>query len=137
MTYDPRTGRETGRQGFADKHPLDRLVNYGIAWHEGALLGWANQLIGVLTAALLVTLTVSGFVLWRRRRPEGVLGAPPAFDPPARFGGAAVILIVLAAFLPLLALSLVAVWLVERAVLSRIPAAARWLGLRAASQHAG
>lgn len=129
VTYDPRTGHETGRQDFADKHPLDRLVNYGIAWHEGALLGWFNQLVGVLTALMLITLTVSGFVLWRRRRPQGVLGAPPLPEMPARMGGVAAILLALAALLPLLALSLVVVWLAERLVLSRIPAASRWLGL--------
>jgi uncharacterized iron-regulated membrane protein len=39
------------------------------------------------------------------------------------------ILVVLALVLPLLALSLVAVFLAERLVLARIPPAARWLGL--------
>lgn len=129
VTYDPMTGAETGRQGFADKHPIDRLVNYGIAWHEGALLGWFNQLVGMLTALMLVTLTVSSFIMWRRRRPAGTLGAPAVPEVPERVGGAVAILFALAAFLPLLALSLVAVWLVERMVLSRIPATSRWLGL--------
>lgn len=129
VTFDPMSGAETGRQGFADKHPLDRLVNYGIAWHEGALLGWVNQLVGVLTAGMLITLVVSGFVMWRRRRPEGLLGAPAVPDMPARVGGVAAILLVMAILLPLLALSLAAIWLAERLILSRIPAASHWLGL--------
>jgi uncharacterized iron-regulated membrane protein len=42
--------------------------------------------------------------------------------------------LVLAALLPLLAASLIVLWLTERLVLARIPPAARWLGLRPASR---
>jgi uncharacterized iron-regulated membrane protein len=121
VTYDPISGREIAREGFAEKHPIDRFVNYGIAWHEGQLFGWFNQLVGVLTAAMLVTLTISGFVMWRKRRPAGSgLGAPPA---PARKVARKRLMLsvmVLAGFLPLFALSLAAVWLIEHLVLRRI-----------------
>jgi uncharacterized iron-regulated membrane protein len=52
ITYDLATGRELSRKGQADKHVIDRAVGYGIAWHEGALFGWVNQLIGLLTALM-------------------------------------------------------------------------------------
>ena len=129
VTYDPATGAEIARDGFADKHPIDRLVNYGIAWHEGQLLGPFNQAVGVLTAVMLMTLAVSGFIMWRKRRPAGALGAPLLPEPPARMGGVIAILLVMAVLLPLLALSLAAIWLAERLVLSQIPPARRWLGL--------
>lgn len=129
LTYDAMTGAETSRETFADKHAIDRVVGYGIAWHEGQLLGWANQLIGVLTALMLVTLAVSGFVLWRRRKPGGQLGAPPLPAVPAKIGGVVAILLALAALLPLLALSLIILWLTERLVLARITPVSRWLGL--------
>ncbi len=129
LTYDALTGAETSRETFADKHPIDRAVGYGIAWHEGQLFGWVNQLVGVLTALMLVTLAVSGFVMWRRRRPADLLGAPPLPALPARIGGVVGIVLVLAAALPLLALSLALFWLIERLVLIRIPPVARWLGL--------
>lgn len=129
ITVDPQTGRETSRERFADKHVIDQVVGYGVAWHEGQLFGWVNQLIGVLTALMLATLSVTGFVLWRRRKPEGVLGAPPLPAVPARMGGVAFIVLLLAAFLPLLAISLVAMLLLERLVFRRIPAMRRWLGL--------
>lgn len=122
-------GREVSRTGQGDKHPIDQVVAYGIAWHEGALFGWLNQLIGLLTAMALVTLTVSGFVLWRRRKPEGTLGAPPVPALPARIGGVVAILLVLAALLPLLAASLILLWLVERLILPRLPVVSRWLGV--------
>ena len=125
-----QAGRELSRTGFADKHPIDRAVGYGISWHEGQLFGWVNQLVGVLTAAALVALAVTSFLLWRRRRPVGVLGAPL----PVRAGatkGVAAIILVLCMLLPLLAISLGVVLLVEWAVLRRLPATAAWLGLPA------
>ncbi|UVO55557.1 PepSY domain-containing protein [Sphingomonas sp. SUN039] len=131
ITYDAATGNELSRSGQADKHIIDRAVAYGIAWHEGALFGWANQLIGLLTALMLVGLAASSFVLWRRRKPDGVLGAPPLPKTPARIGGVVAIVLILAAMLPMLALSLVVILLVELLVLRRIPVLARWLGLRA------
>ena len=129
LTYDAMTGAETSHETFADKHAIDRVVGYGIAWHEGQLFGWFNQLVGVLTALMLITLAVSGFVMWRRRKPHDRLGAPPLPAVPARISGVVAIMLLLAALLPLLALSLVVVWLLESAVLGRIPAVARWLGL--------
>src|SRR3546814_10720792 len=45
ISYDPRTGAEVARSGFADKHLIDRVVHIGIAWHEGQILGRINQLI--------------------------------------------------------------------------------------------
>jgi uncharacterized iron-regulated membrane protein len=129
VTFDMATGRELKRTGFADKHVIDRWVNYGIAWHEGQLFGWVNQLIGVLTALGLITLSVSGFVMWRRRKPAGALGAPPMPREPKKLKGVAVIILLLAVLLPLLAASLVLLWLFDRIVLPRLPQLGRWLGV--------
>ena len=131
VTYDMETGREVSRQGFTDGHVIDRVVGYGIAWHEGQLFGWVNQLIGVLTAIGLIVMAASGFVLWRRRKPGDALGAPPTTTIPARMGGVAAILLALAALLPLLAASLLLLWLFERLMLPRLPRLARWLGVPA------
>ncbi|MEP7222674.1 MAG: PepSY domain-containing protein, partial [Novosphingobium sp.] len=120
------------RAEFADKPVADRVIGYGVAWHEGQLLGLFNQLVGVATALMLITLAVSGFVMWRRRKPADLLGAPPLPPVPARIGGVVTIIAVLAVFLPLLATSLIGLWLVESIVLRRLPAARRWLGLTAA-----
>lgn len=129
ITYDPATGREISRRSFADGHVIDRLVGYGIAWHEGQLFGWINQLIGVLTAIGLIILSVSGFILWRRRKPQDALGAPPPAKTPPRMAGVVTILLVLAALLPLLAASLLALWLFERLALPHLPRVAQWLGV--------
>ena len=129
IAYDAASGREISREGFADEHILDRVVGYGIAWHEGQLLGWVNQLVGMLTAIGLVTMATSAFVLWRRRKPDDALGAPLPARTPARMGGVVAIVLVLAALLPLLAASLAMLWLFERLALPRLPRLAVWLGV--------
>lgn len=129
IRYDLTGQNELSRERFEDGHVIDRVVAYGVAWHEGQLFGWLNQLIGLATAALLMMLAVSGFIMWRRRRPVGRLGAPPQPSAPGQVRGVVAIVLAFAFLLPLLALSLVAVLVLERLVLARIPTTARWLGL--------
>lgn len=130
VTFDMATGKELRRTGFGDKHIIDRIVNYGIAWHEGQLFGWVNQLIGVLTAIGLITIVISGFVMWRRRKPDQVLGAPPLPSAPAKMRGLVAITLLFAALLPLLALSLLALFTFDRFILPRLPRLSKWLGVR-------
>jgi len=126
---DGATGRLVGRADFADRHWLDRIIGYGIAAHEGALFGIANQLLGAATALLLIALAVSGAIMWRRRRPVGLLGAPLPLARP-RFGAGLVVAIVaLALYLPLFGATLVLVLVAEATVLRRIPVTRQWLGL--------
>jgi uncharacterized iron-regulated membrane protein len=72
-------------------------------------------------------------VLWWRRRPDGVLGAPIPAGPPRFATGLLAIIIVLGVLLPLLGVTLILVFLLERLILRHIPGVARWLGLRAAA----
>jgi uncharacterized iron-regulated membrane protein len=130
IRYDAMTGEESSREGAADKHIIDRAVGYGIAWHEGQLFGWINQVIGVSTALALITLTITGFMMWRGRKPDEMLGAPPVPAVPVRMKGVAAIMAGLALLLPLFALSLGLLWLVDRFLLPRLPSLSAWLGVR-------
>jgi len=105
------------------------VIGYGVAWHEGQLFGWFNQLLGVVTALMLVTLSITGFVMWRRRNPDGQLGAPPASASPTKLKGIAALILALAAFLPLLAVSLLAMLLIELLIIRRFASLAKWLGI--------
>lgn len=130
-TIDGATGRVLSQKGFAQKHVIDRAIGYGIAWHEGALFGLANQLLNTAITLLLATLSVSGTVLWWRRRRAGTLGAPPALVRP-RYGVALVTAIgALGVAMPLFGTTLILALLAERLV-PRGSTAGRWLGLRPA-----
>ncbi|WP_109809038.1 PepSY-associated TM helix domain-containing protein [Sphingosinithalassobacter portus] len=115
VTYDPVTGAETGRRGFADQHVIDRIVNTGVAWHEGQLFGWVNQLIGVLTAIALITISILGVTMWLKRKPQGRFGAPPTGAGAGKPWMIAV-LILLALLLPLFGVSLLILLAVDRFV---------------------
>lgn len=129
ISYDMATGKVLSRKGMADKHPIDAAISYGIAWHEGQLFGCVNQLIGLFTAAALITLMVSGFVIWRRRKADDVLGAPPLPSMPLRMRGVVAILFLLAALLPLLAVSLILLAFFDKLILPRWPKLSIWLGV--------
>lgn len=132
LAIDGASGRLLSRTGFEQKPWIDRAIGYGVAAHEGALFGLANQIFGTLTALFLLILSLSGGVMWWRRRPAGMLGAPVAAAR-ARFGpGLVAAIVALALYLPMFGLTLAAVLVGERAVLGRIPGARRWLGLREA-----
>ncbi|RZU42377.1 PepSY-associated TM helix domain-containing protein [Edaphobacter modestus] len=132
VTMDPATASIVSREDFSQRHIIDRIMGVGIAAHEGQLFGLMNQLISLATAMGLVLLSMSATVLWWRRRSVGVLGAPlPTQRPKWTFALIAVI-VALALYLPAMAVSLAAVILMEKLILSRIPSVSRWLGLEPA-----
>lgn len=129
VEVDAQTGAVVGWLKFNQRMLLDRIVNVGIATHEGQLFGPVNQLLGVLTAMGLITLCISAVNLWWRRRLAGVLGAPaPMTQPRYSFALLAAVL-ALAIYLPELGISLALTFFAERFILSRIPSTQRWLGL--------
>ncbi len=137
VKFDPSDGSLLGKQVFGDKHPIDQAVGIGLAVHEGQLFGPLNQIIGLLTALGLVTLCVSAFVMWRKRAPDGTLGAPPPI-PDKKIGfGLGGLILTFGIFLPVLGISLIIVALIERLILTRSPAARAWLGLNRIDQTNG
>ncbi|EZP80846.1 MULTISPECIES: PepSY-associated TM helix domain-containing protein [Novosphingobium] len=123
-------GRVVGVERFADRHWIDRAVGYGVAIHEGAWAGLANQLLNLAVLAGLVLLCVSSAVLWWRRRPGGGLGAPQSLAPLHHSWALVLLVLALAAAMPLFGLSLGLAAITE-AVLGRIaPRLHLWMGWR-------
>lgn len=131
LTVDGATGRVLSRTDFAQRHIIDRVVGYGIAIHEGALFGLANQILGSLVALSLVLLCVSATLMWWRRRPEGRLGAPAARGTYRLASLLVAGICVLAILMPMFGLSLAVVVLLEALLLRRWKPVSLWLGLRA------
>jgi uncharacterized iron-regulated membrane protein len=129
VALSAKTGEIVANNGYGKKHIIDQVVGFGISAHEGQLFAPLNQVLGVLTALGLITLCVTAFVMWRRRAPSGVLGAPPPI-PDARIGwGLAALILVAGVLLPTLGACLVVIAVVERLVMMRLPGARKWLGL--------
>ncbi len=130
LVMDPATGAIRSRSEFRDRHVIDRVVGTGIALHEGRLFGWPNQLLGLLTAAGLILLSVGAVVLWWRRRTPGVLGAPRVLVPAKFSSGFLALVVAFGVLLPLFGASLLLVLIVELLFLRRIPPVRDWLGLQ-------
>jgi len=129
LVVSGKSGEIISREDFKDRHIVDQVVSTGIAAHEGQLFGWPNQLLGLLTAIGLVLLSVSGVVMWWRRRDQGVLGAPKVLLSPRLSFGLVALVVLFGVYLPLFGASLVLVLVTEFAVLKRIPKVRDWLGL--------
>jgi len=123
------TGLVLGAKRFADENGIDQAILVMIAAHEGQLFGRINQAIVLLTALGLLLVSISAIVMWWRRRPAGVLGAPPQAARPRFSVLLALVIPLLALLLPLFGLSFLVVIAIDRTLMTRLPAARRWMGL--------
>lgn len=115
---------------FSDRAAVDRVIGFGVAAHEGQLFGWLNQLLGLITALGLIAIVISAFVLWRQRKPANNLGALPVPKNASIVKVVTIIILVMSLLLPVLALSLVGLLLLEKLFLQRVSAVRLWLGLQ-------
>lgn len=108
------------------------MIGFGIVIHEGQLFRWVNQLLGLFTALSLILVSVSGVVMWWRRRRNNQLGAPnKSVKKNIRMPlGVLTLVLTLSILLPFLGLSLLIVFALERWVLPIFPSAIRFLGLQ-------
>lgn len=114
MQLDGHTGAVLIRATWDDYPLLAKGVALGIDLHEGHFFGRINRIFNTIVAAALIWLTVTGFVGWYKRRPRGQLAAPPKRElvlPRALVATGAALCIVM----PLLALSLLTIEVVDRA----------------------
>ncbi len=123
------SGEVTKREVFSDKHWLDQAVGIGIALHEGQLFGFANQILAAIVTSGLVALSLSGIVLWLRRRPPGVLGAPEKIARSPVPVYLFMLGIVLCIAMPLFGASVILILILESAVIARFQGVSNWLGL--------
>lgn len=125
---DRFTGNVLADVRYADYSPYAKAMAWGIAFHEGDLGAW-NLALNTLFCLALILVSVSGLVMWLKRRPAGArLGAPPrpAEIPYAK--GALLVTLALALAFPMLGLTLLAVIALDLVVLSALPPLKRLVG---------
>ncbi|MBO9524363.1 MAG: PepSY domain-containing protein [Nocardioidaceae bacterium] len=119
---DRYSGQVRASYGFGD-YPLPaKVVAQGIGLHEGRSLGLVSFWASALFCVLVLTLCVTGPVMWWRRRPAGSLGAPRGRLPIRTTWWLAGGLVVLGVLLPLFGITLLAVLLLDQ-VVRRVSAA--------------
>jgi uncharacterized iron-regulated membrane protein len=129
LTLDGATGAVLSREDFSQRPLMDRIIGTGVAAHEGQLFAPLNQALGLFTAIGLITLSCSAVVMWWRRRPAGVIGAPPALARPRLAIGVFACIAAVGILLPLFGVTLLVMLGLDRGLFRRQPAMQRFLGL--------
>jgi uncharacterized iron-regulated membrane protein len=118
---DQYTGNVLADVRYADYSVYAKAMAWGIAFHEGDLGAW-NLALNTLFCLSLVLVSVSGVVMWVKRRPTGVrLGAPPRPEDIPYAKGALLITLAMSLAFPMLGLTLLAVIVLDLLVLSAVP----------------
>lgn len=112
--YDRWSGEEVMRIEFGDHNAADRVMALGVSFHEGALFGWVNQLLGVIAALGVMALSLTGGVMWWKCRPAGRLGVPPMPADRKVAGGVVVLILALCLFLPMAGVTLMAALVLDQ-----------------------
>ncbi len=134
LTLDAARAAVISRRGFSQQPLFDRVIAVGIAAHEGQLFAPLNQALGLFTAASLWLVCIGAIVMWWRRRQTGLLGAPAPAPRRPLATGVFVVIAALGMLLPLLGITLLIVWLLEKTLLRRWPRARDFLGLPALAE---
>ncbi len=113
---DQYDGHLLGQEGFAQYGPAAKVIEWGIAVHQGQEYGLANRYIMLAGCIAVLVLAVSSATMWWKRRPSGRLGVPPPPDDPKVGRGVLAIMIGTGLLFPLVGVSLAAALAVELVV---------------------
>lgn len=135
LHIDRYSGNVLADVKYADYSAYAKAMAWGIAFHEGDLGVW-NLVLNTLFCLSIMTLTLSGLVMWWKRRPETTarLGAPPRprdlpiwpVDLPV-WKAAAGLVVVLGVLFPLAGAAIIAVLLIDLTLLRLMPGVKRAL----------
>ncbi|WP_040673842.1 PepSY domain-containing protein [Nitrobacter sp. Nb-311A] len=113
LHVDQYSGRVVGDIHFADYGWAAKAVELGVQIHMGNYFGRLNQIVMLIPCIGIIILTVTGPIMWWRRRPKGEFGAPQPLSPP-RLRMSAMIVVGLCVIFPLAGASLAIVMIADR-----------------------
>lgn len=107
---DRYTGKVLADFGFSDYGVAGKAMAVGVAFHEGDIGVW-NLALNTVFCLSVVFLSVSGIVMWWKRRPAGAsrLVAPVVPEKMALWKGGAVVMLAVSLLFPLTGIVLVTV----------------------------
>ncbi|PJI50850.1 MAG: peptidase [Pseudomonas sp.] len=120
LHIDQYTGKVLADVRWKDYGLVAKGVESGVMLHEGKMFGLFNQLLMLAVCLMILLSAVSGLWIWWKRRPQGRLGVPPMPHALPVWKGGVVIMVILGVAFPLVGASLLLVWGLDWAVLSRI-----------------
>lgn len=125
---DQYSGNILANVGWQDYGTVPKAVTAGIALHEGLAFGPLNQLLMLFAALAVLVLSISGTVMWWRRRPSGTLGAPPMPENVGLWKSAVAIIVAMGVIFPFIGISLIVCLLFDYFLIQKIPALKQAIG---------
>lgn len=119
LHVDQYTGKVLADVRYTDYSAVSKATELGVMLHEGRMFGWVNQLLILLVCLMVLLSSVSGIVIWWKRRPQNRFGVPALRHDLPRWKIATAVMIVLGIAFPLVGISMLAVWLLDRIARSR------------------
>jgi len=125
---DQYTGKILAEVRYADYSVAGKSMALGIPFHMG-LMGLWNLLLNTVFCLMVIFVSVSGVVMWLKRRPSKALrlAAPPAPKEMPLFKGVLLIAALVSVAFPLVGVTLLAVLAFDVLIVSNIPALKRAL----------
>ncbi|MCR2802753.1 PepSY domain-containing protein [Paenibacillus sp. SCIV0701] len=114
---------------YDDYGILAKAITLGIAFHEGRLFGLPNQILGLVACLGLILVTCSSYVMWKKRKPEGKLGAPAKAKNRKATIGVLLIMMLCGAIMPLVGISILVVLVLDLFILRRIKPLQAWFSV--------
>ncbi|MDR5765142.1 MULTISPECIES: PepSY domain-containing protein [unclassified Caballeronia] len=114
LHIDQYSGRVLSDIDYASYGGVAKVISYGTSLHMGRYFGLLNQIVCSAISLGLAALSVTGFIMWMKRRPARELGAParPTKRPPMRAWRGSLTL--LGVIFPLMGATMLAVWCFDR-----------------------
>lgn len=119
LHVDQYSGKVLADVRYTDYSAVSKATELGVMLHEGKMFGWVNQLLILFTCLMVLLSSVSGIVIWWKRRPQNGFGVPPLRHDLPRWKIATVVMLALGVAFPLVGISMLAIWLLDRIALSR------------------
>ena len=117
LHVDQYTGEVLADVRWQHYSNVARATEMGVMLHEGKLFGSLNQIAILLVCLMILLSSISGLVIWWKRRPQGSLGVPPLRHALPTWKTGVLIMLGLAVLFPLVGVSLLAVWVLDRVLL--------------------
>ncbi|MFC4402190.1 PepSY-associated TM helix domain-containing protein [Gracilibacillus xinjiangensis] len=126
MHIDQYSGAILADYRYDNYQPLGKLLAWGITVHKGLEYGVINQIGGFIVCLGIISLVISGWIMWWRRKPRGRLGSPnsPSILTKKRL---TILLLIFSIIFPLVGLSVIIIFLLDWTVLRRIPRLKKFL----------
>ncbi|MEZ8055115.1 MULTISPECIES: PepSY-associated TM helix domain-containing protein [Vibrio] len=118
---DQYSGRILGEVTWQDYNFIAKTLAVGISLHQGDI-SIINKLLNALFCLAFIVVSVTGGVMWWKRRPSGQrkLGTPPKFGDAGLWKAGLVTVIIISVLFPLAGATIVAAMLLDWLLFSRI-----------------